>query len=239
MPFTPLTEPPDGATPDGPALIVAVHEGRSVFVVDDRAPSDGLFLGTLDGRWCFAVDVRDQADVRLASGVPFLSDADLEAALDDAGVGGKVSTTVNERGLAIRLETDGVLFTPGSASLQPAGARIIAHGTDPYGTTDPVHLAYHRRNRERGRLGGQLRLRLRYRMLATDCASTNTCGASRTSAAMRSGQRAAASSAIEPPSLCPTRPSPRARRSLPRTRCHLRRPTRGSSRRGLLRTDRR
>jgi chemotaxis protein MotB len=49
----------------------------------------------------------------------------VEQKLDDAGVGGKVSTTVNERGLAIRLETDGVLFTPGSASLQPAGARII------------------------------------------------------------------------------------------------------------------
>ena len=44
-------------------------------------------------------------------------------------------------------------------------ARLIAHGTDPYGTTDPVHVAYHRRNRDRGRLGGQLRLRLRYRLL--------------------------------------------------------------------------
>jgi SAM-dependent methyltransferase len=47
-------------------------------------------------------------------------------------------------------------------------ARIIAHGTDPYGTTDPVHMSYHQRNRDRGRLGGQLRLRLRYRLLATD-----------------------------------------------------------------------
>ena len=64
MPFTPLTEPPDG-TPDGPALVVAVHEGRSVFVVDDDAPTDGLFLGLLDGRWCVAVDVRDEPDVDL------------------------------------------------------------------------------------------------------------------------------------------------------------------------------
>jgi hypothetical protein len=48
------------------------------------------------------------------------------------------------------------------------GARIIAQGTDPYGTTDPVHVSYHRRNRSRGRLGGQLRLRLRYRLLATE-----------------------------------------------------------------------
>lgn len=53
------------------------------------------------------------------------------------------------------------------AALARPGARIIGQGTDPYGTTDPVHLAYHKRNRERGRLGGQLRLRIRYRLLAS------------------------------------------------------------------------
>ena len=59
-------------------------------------------------------------------------------------------------------------FLAALAELSRPGARIIAHGTDPYGTTDPLHSGYHRRNRERGRLGGQLRLRLRYRRLATD-----------------------------------------------------------------------
>lgn len=54
------------------------------------------------------------------------------------------------------------------AELAAPGARIVAQGTDPYGTTDPVHSEYHERNRARGRLGGQLRLRLRYRMLATE-----------------------------------------------------------------------
>ncbi len=44
----------------------------------------------------------------------------------------------------------------------PSG-RIIAEVRDPYRTTDPEHLAYHSRNRSRGRLGGQLRLRVRYR----------------------------------------------------------------------------
>ena len=53
------------------------------------------------------------------------------------------------------------------ATLANPGARIIGHGTDPYRTTDPVHLAYHQLNRERGRLGGQLRLRIRYRLLAS------------------------------------------------------------------------
>jgi len=54
------------------------------------------------------------------------------------------------------------------ARLARPGARIIGQGTDPYGTTDPVHVGYHRRNRELGRIGGQLRLRLRYRLLATE-----------------------------------------------------------------------
>ncbi|MEU4243801.1 class I SAM-dependent methyltransferase [Actinoplanes sp. NPDC026619] len=54
------------------------------------------------------------------------------------------------------------------ARLANPGARIVAQGTDPYGTTDPVHVAYHRRNRDSGRIGGQLRLRLRYRLLATE-----------------------------------------------------------------------
>ncbi|MFI5850127.1 class I SAM-dependent methyltransferase [Micromonospora chalcea] len=53
------------------------------------------------------------------------------------------------------------------AALARPGARVIAHGTDPYGTTDPAHTGYHERNRQRGRLGGQLRLRLRYRLLGT------------------------------------------------------------------------
>ncbi|GAA3963112.1 class I SAM-dependent methyltransferase [Actinoplanes auranticolor] len=59
-------------------------------------------------------------------------------------------------------------FLAALAELARPGARIIAQGTDPYGTTDPVHMAYHQRNRDRGRLGGQLRLRLRYRLLATE-----------------------------------------------------------------------
>ena len=59
-------------------------------------------------------------------------------------------------------------FLGALAALARPGAQLIAHGTNPYNTTDPVHTAYHRWNRERGRLGGQLRLRVRYRELATD-----------------------------------------------------------------------
>lgn len=41
-------------------------------------------------------------------------------------------------------------------------ALIIAESRDPYQTNEPLHLKYHEFNRERGRLGGQLRLRVRF-----------------------------------------------------------------------------
>ncbi len=44
---------------------------------------------------------------------------------------------------------------------------VVASTVDPYETTDPVHRGYHRRNRRCGRMGGQIRLRVRYRRLAT------------------------------------------------------------------------
>jgi len=40
--------------------------------------------------------------------------------------------------------------------------RLVASVVDPYDTKDPAHLRYHRRNRRRGRMGGQVRLRVRY-----------------------------------------------------------------------------
>lgn len=42
------------------------------------------------------------------------------------------------------------------------GARILGSSIDPYTTDDPDRLAYHERNRRRGRLPGQLRLRIRH-----------------------------------------------------------------------------
>jgi hypothetical protein len=47
-------------------------------------------------------------------------------------------------------------------------ARIIAAAANPYRTHDPVHLAYHQRNRKHGRMAGQLRLRIRYREYCGD-----------------------------------------------------------------------
>lgn len=47
------------------------------------------------------------------------------------------------------------------------GARIVASTLDPYVTALPEHRSYHRLNRSRGRMGGQLRLRVRYLTMAT------------------------------------------------------------------------
>ena len=46
-------------------------------------------------------------------------------------------------------------------------ARIIAQTRDPYQTDLPEHLEYHARNRERGKLSGEARLRVRYKKYVT------------------------------------------------------------------------
>jgi len=46
-------------------------------------------------------------------------------------------------------------------------ARIIAESNDVYATTTPEHLAYQASNRARGRMSGQIRIRVRYRLLKT------------------------------------------------------------------------
>lgn len=44
-----------------------------------------------------------------------------------------------------------------------SSALIITENVDPYKTEDPVHLAYHKFNKKRGRMPGQLRIRVRFR----------------------------------------------------------------------------
>jgi SAM-dependent methyltransferase len=46
-------------------------------------------------------------------------------------------------------------------------ARILAETLDPYATKVPEHLAYHVRNRKRGRMAGQVRLRARSKLKKT------------------------------------------------------------------------
>jgi SAM-dependent methyltransferase len=53
------------------------------------------------------------------------------------------------------------------ARLTSASGRIVAATMDPYDTSAPEHRRYHRLNRSRGRMGGAVRMRIRYRDSAT------------------------------------------------------------------------
>ena len=44
---------------------------------------------------------------------------------------------------------------------------IVAETRDPYKTDNPAHLEYHKLNRKRGRMGGQVRIRVRFEKYAT------------------------------------------------------------------------
>jgi SAM-dependent methyltransferase len=47
--------------------------------------------------------------------------------------------------------------------MTPENGRIVTTSNDIYQTTDPRHLAYQEQNRQRGRMSGQIRIRVRYR----------------------------------------------------------------------------
>jgi SAM-dependent methyltransferase len=53
------------------------------------------------------------------------------------------------------------------AAVASPGARLLGGTLDPYETTNPLHLAYHERNRRRDRLSGQIRLRIRFQEVAS------------------------------------------------------------------------
>ena len=52
-------------------------------------------------------------------------------------------------------------------SITNDGARVLAESVDPYKTDKPDHLEYQARNRARGRMAGQLRIRIRYQLHRT------------------------------------------------------------------------
>ena len=47
-------------------------------------------------------------------------------------------------------------------------ALIISENADPYRTNDPAHLLYHKLNKKRGRMPGQIRIRIRFRKCIGD-----------------------------------------------------------------------
>jgi len=51
--------------------------------------------------------------------------------------------------------------------ITPKNAIIIAETLDPYKTDNPAHLEYHEFNKKRGRMGGQVRIRIRFEKYVT------------------------------------------------------------------------
>jgi len=140
---------------DGHVLDVGAGAGRVALALQDR----GAQVTALDispG----TVEVAAQLGVR---------DTVCTTVDDHARSGRRYDTFAffgNNLGLLESRQRAPVLLAALAAQARP-GARIVAQGTDPYGTTDPAHLAYHQHNRDRGRLPGQLRIRSRYEGLAT------------------------------------------------------------------------
>ena len=51
-------------------------------------------------------------------------------------------------------------------NITSTNAVIIAASNDVYQTENPVHLRYHEQNRKRGRMSGQIRIRIRFKNFA-------------------------------------------------------------------------
>lgn len=134
----------------GRALDVGVGAGRVALELQAR------------GRDVVAIDVSPGAvEVAQERGVRDVRLLALEDA--DASLGGFDS-------LVMYGNNFGLFGSPAKArrllrTLRPFVGRIVATSNDPYGTEDPAHRAYQERNRARGRMPGQLRLRVRYRDL--------------------------------------------------------------------------
>lgn len=98
----------------------------------------------VDARECDVADVRDLDEEPFAT----------------VFMGGNNFGLVGTRATAPRI-------LGGLAAVTADDAQILAQTRDVHATTDPDHLAYHEFNRERGRLPGALRIRVRHGMRAT------------------------------------------------------------------------
>lgn len=105
--------------------------GASVLTSSPGTPSPVVDTPTSQ----IAPEVPSVGGISIAEASPgqILETAQLQAAgeaiekrLEEAGLADRVRLEVNERGLGVRLETDGVLFDPGQAVLRPEGARVLA-----------------------------------------------------------------------------------------------------------------
>lgn len=158
--------PPGGARDEwvldrcvGRVLDLGAGAGRAALTLQERAV-DVVALDVSAG----CVEVCRRRGVRSTF---FGTIGDL--ALDVASVGtfDTVACFGNNLGL-IGSEADATPFFAALDRVVSPGGALVGTCLDPLRTTDSVHLDYHQRNRAAGRLPGSVRLRTRYRHLATD-----------------------------------------------------------------------
>jgi hypothetical protein len=99
-------------------------------------------------------EIRDRAAVQLASGVPFLSDADLDSALDEAGVPEEAAAAITDENSKARLRAlrgalaiiaivaaTALFFSNGVPTRQPGSAAAEARPTPAPSPEGEVHLS--------------------------------------------------------------------------------------------------
>lgn len=114
-----------------------------------------------------ALDISPGAvDVSRQRGV---SDAVLGTVSDHAAAGQRYDTFLLMGENLGLLENAGQAprFLAGLTAMASPGARIIAHGADPHPANNPADVTYLQRNRELGRMPGQMTIRVRHRDLAS------------------------------------------------------------------------
>jgi SAM-dependent methyltransferase len=141
---------------DAPTLDIGAGAGRLALALQDR------------GVPVTALDVSPGAiEVAAARGVRATVCATVEEHAVSGATYDRFALLGNNLGL-IGSPEGAPGFLGALAAMARPGARVVAQGTIPYGTTDDLHLAYHNRNRAAGRMPGQLRIRVRYRELTTE-----------------------------------------------------------------------
>lgn len=146
--------------------------------VVDRALGRVLDIGCGAGRFCIALQDRGHEVVGIDISPGAVEACRRRGVLDVRPIGlADIDTSLGTFDTVVMMGNNFGLFG------DPAGLRdgldrlaavtapdvlLYAEAPDPYATTDPHHLRYHEANRAAGRLGGELRIRVRYKVWASD-----------------------------------------------------------------------
>ena len=142
----------------GRVLDIGAGAGRASLALQDR------------GHEVVALDVSPGAILACRQrGVREVYAGSVEQVVAD-GLGGTFDSALllgNNLGLLGSPENAPSFLTAVGHLLRPGGV-IVGTGLDVYQTSKQVHLEFHEHNRRRGRMAGQLTIRVRYQRLATD-----------------------------------------------------------------------